>query len=151
MTKQQEKGNSPQFANEIEEARYQIGASAGWLTNNLRNHLKPYGITWKQYNILSILRNSDYDAMRIQEVRDSMTDKMSDASRLIDRLVQKKLIKKTPSTVDGRSNLAELTPAGYRMLERIEKDSERLDGIIGDQLSKKEVKQLNELLSKMRS
>ena len=67
----------------------------------MRKFLKPYDVTPKQYNILRILKEHAPESLSIQQIREMLADKMSDASRLVDRLERKELLKKFPS--DQRS------------------------------------------------
>ena len=75
---------------------------------------------------------------------------MSDASRLIDRLVKKGFLDKFPSDYDRRSNRVRISDAGLRLLKNIEVGKEQFDRLINDRLSSNEVIQLNSLLSKLK-
>jgi DNA-binding MarR family transcriptional regulator len=72
---------------------------------------------------------------------------MSDASRLIDRLVKKGYLDKFPSDFDRRSNRVRISDSGLEILKEINSRKEGLDGIVNDLLSDKEIKELNRLLS----
>jgi len=137
--------------NEIQELRYNLFQSCSWLNNGTRQILQPYGITPKQHNILRNLAHSSPESASIQEVRDSLADKMSDASRLIDRLVKKGFLDKFPSDYDRRSNRVRISDAGLRLLKDINARKEEFDRLINDRLSDKEVLQLNLLLSRLKS
>lgn len=123
--------------------------TANWLNNRIRDFLSPYDITRKQYDILRILRDQSPDSMPIQDVRMCLTDKMSDASRLIDRLVKKDLVDKKTCQHDRRSNRALITAAGLDLLGRIDSEAGDMDEI-STTLAKEEIKQLNVLLDKLR-
>jgi DNA-binding MarR family transcriptional regulator len=75
---------------------------------------------------------------------------MSDASRLIDRLVKKGLLDKFPSDHDRRSNRARISDAGLRLLKDISVRKEEFDRPVYDRLSQNEVRQLNSLLSQLK-
>jgi DNA-binding MarR family transcriptional regulator len=123
--------------------------TANWLNNRIREFLAPYDITRKQYDILRVLRDQSPDSMPIQNVRMCLTDKMSDASRLIDRLVKKGLVKKKTCSQDRRSNRALITDAGLELLDQIDREAGDIDEI-STSLTKEEIKQLNVLLDKLR-
>ncbi len=97
--------------------------------------------------ILFNLEKNSPESASIQEVRDSLADKMSDASRLIDRLVKKGYIDKFPSDFDRRSNRVRISDSGLEILREVNSRKENLDGIVNDLLSDKEIKELNRLLS----
>jgi DNA-binding MarR family transcriptional regulator len=135
---------------EIQELRYNLFQSCSWLNNGTRRLLEPFGITPKQHNILKNLAYSSPESASIQEVRDSLADKMSDASRLIDRLVKKGYLDKFPSDYDRRSNRVRISDAGLKLLKDINVRKEEFDQLINDRLSYAEVTQLNLLLSRLK-
>ena len=79
-----------------------------------------------------------------------MLDKMSDTSRIVDRLINKGLVKKGTCKTDRRLVDVIITDKGKKMLERLDKRQDELDNIIGN-LSEKEAGILSELLDKIRS
>lgn len=135
---------------EIQELRYNLFQSCSWLNNGTRQLLQPFGITPKQYNILKNLAQSNPESASIQEVRDSLADKMSDASRLIDRLVKKGFLNKFPSDHDRRSNRVRISEAGLKLLKDINVRKGEFDRLINDRLSFAEITQLNLLLSQLK-
>jgi DNA-binding MarR family transcriptional regulator len=116
----------------------------------MRRFLSPYELTPKQYNILRILNERCPQSLSIQEIRDMLADRMSDASRLVDRLAKKQLIDKFPSDQDRRSNRARITRAGKELLEAVERGKESLDLEISDRLSEQDIEQLNNLLDRLK-
>lgn len=136
--------------NSVQELRFNLLQSCSWLTNVTRQLLKPYGITPKQYSILRNLAKNPANSASIQEVREALADKMSDASRLIDRLVKKKFLEKFPSDHDRRSNRVRISPSGAALLRDISARQADLERVVSDRLSREEVGQLNELLSRLK-
>ena len=130
--------------------RFNLLHSCSWVNNSMRQYLQPHGITPKQYNILRILNERAPDSLSIQEVRDMLADKMSDASRLVDRLEKKQLIDKFPSDQDRRSNRARITQAGQTLLRAINRDRQLLDGQISERLSEADIEHLNDLLDRLK-
>ncbi|MEI9911381.1 MAG: hypothetical protein WDO71_18005 [Bacteroidota bacterium] len=78
-----------------------------------------------------------------------MLDKMSDTSRIVDRLVAKGLVKKITCKTDRRLVDITITDKGKKLLERLDERQDEMDNIIGN-LSKKEASVLSELLDKIR-
>ncbi|MFT4565947.1 MAG: DNA-binding MarR family transcriptional regulator [Saprospiraceae bacterium] len=136
------------FSNEGNRALVNILYSSGWLTERLKSHFKPYGITPKQYNILRIL-NGAMDPMSTSQIRARMLDKMSDVTRLIDRMVLKQWITKNASNVDRRLIDVRITLKGEKLLKDIDQVNPPLDNIISN-LNEIECAQLNILLDKLR-
>ncbi|MCP9234554.1 MarR family winged helix-turn-helix transcriptional regulator [Lewinella sp. JB7] len=130
--------------------RFNILHSCSWINNSMRQFLQPHGITPKQYNILRILNDRSPESLSIQEIRDMLADKMSDASRLVDRLEKKQLIAKFPSDQDRRSNRATVTPQGRSLLSTINRDKRQLDMMISERLTESEIDNLNNLLDRLK-
>ncbi len=145
-----ESGFNASADNAIDELRYNLHKASSWLKDVTRQQLKPYGITPKQYNILVNLAKSNPKSASIQEVRDSLADKMSDASRLIDRLVKKGYLNKFPSEYDRRSNRVQISASGLDILNGINDSKGDMDRLISDLLSDKEMEDLNRLLGQLK-
>jgi DNA-binding MarR family transcriptional regulator len=146
MTKFNKSDLNVRAGNQIQELRYNLLQSCSWLTNNTRKLLKPYGITPKQYSILGNLAKDSPKSASIQEVRDGLADKMSDASRLIDRLVKKGYLDKFPSDFDRRSNRVRISDSGIAILKEINARKEDLERMVSDLLNENEITELNRLL-----
>jgi DNA-binding MarR family transcriptional regulator len=87
--------------------------------------------------------------MSTQQIRERMLDKMSDTSRIVDRLVVKGLVKKATCKSDRRLVDITITEKGKKLLERLDERQDELDNIIGN-LSRKEAMVLSDLLDKIR-
>jgi DNA-binding MarR family transcriptional regulator len=79
-----------------------------------------------------------------------MLDKMSDASRIVERLRVKELVDRTLSTEDKRTVRITITDKGIGLLELMETCIEDLEKGIRN-LTEGEAQQLNELLDKIRN
>jgi len=79
-----------------------------------------------------------------------MLDKMSDTSRIVDRLVKKGLVKKSTCKMDRRLVDVTITDKGKKLLEKIDQYSEQMDGIMKN-LTEDDARTLNELLDKIRN
>jgi len=111
-------------------------------------HFKPYNITSKQYNVLRILKGAQ-KPISTSIIKDRLIDKMSDASRIVDRLYQKELIEKVICGSDRRLVDVSLSDKGNELIEEIGKDIDVLDQITNN-LNVKEAEQLSRLLDKLR-
>ena len=58
----------------------------------LANTLKPHGISLQQFNVLRILRGRKGNPANLQTVQKRMIHKMSNTTRLVDKLIEKKLV-----------------------------------------------------------
>jgi DNA-binding MarR family transcriptional regulator len=81
------------FNSEHHKAIVNLIFTNSWVTEKLKQHLESKDLTLQQFNILRILRGSNTPLSTLQ-IRDRMLDKMSDTSRIVDRLVLKSLARK---------------------------------------------------------
>ena len=137
------------FRNEYQKAGINLLFTYGWLMERTKEIFATEDITPQQFNILRILRGSYPLPLSTLQIRERMLDKMSDTSRIVDRLIAKGLVKKGVCKADRRLVDVIITDKGKKMLERLDKKQDELDNIIGN-LSVKEAETLSELLDKIR-
>lgn len=119
-----------------------------WVTEKLKQYLETQDLTLQQYNILRILRGSEKPISTLQ-IRERMLDKMSDTSRIVDRLVLKNLVKKATCKTDKRLVDVTITAKGKTLLKKLDKNELQIDGAVNN-LNDAEAKLLNQLLDKIR-
>ncbi|MBK8982324.1 MAG: MarR family transcriptional regulator [Ignavibacteria bacterium] len=111
--------------------------------------LKEKNLTLQQYNVLRILRGQHPNPATVNMIIDRMLDKMSNASRIVDKLELKKLAQRTMNKEDKRCADVHITSKGLDLLlELDEKVKVNERSVI--HLTLKEVKTLNDLLDKLR-
>jgi len=140
--------NQQKFKNEYQKAMVNMIFTCNWMSEKLKYIFDKEGLTPQQFNILRILRGSDRPLSTL-EIRDRMLDKMSDTSRIVDRLVIKGLAKKITNKYDKRLVDITIAEKGKKILLKIDKQQDEMDQIIKN-LSEKEAKSLNKLLDKIR-
>jgi len=79
-----------------------------------------------------------------------MIDKMSDTSRIVDRLLSKGLVKKVICKKDRRLVDVTITDKGLKLLEKLDNKQDDMDDILSN-LSEKEALSLSKLLDKIRN
>jgi len=89
--------------------------------NDQKAYFDAYGITQQQYNVLRILRGHHPDPYSTAQIRERMLDKMSDASRIVDRLVKKQLVNRTVCLADKRLVDVVISTNGMSLLNKIDK------------------------------
>lgn len=141
----QEKG----FRNEHQKALVNILYTDGWLRGSLRELLHPHDLTNQQYNVLRILRGSHPLPLSTSAIRERMLDKMSDASRIVDRLCKKGLTERNTCSLDKRLVDVLITDKGLELLALIDGKEQGFERILAN-LSEEEAKALNTLLDKAR-
>ena len=90
------------FTSSRQKALINVLYTYGWTIEQIKNMLAPADVTHQQYNILRILRGAAPEPLSTAQIRDRMLDKMSDTSRIVDRLILKGLVKKCISAKDKR-------------------------------------------------
>jgi DNA-binding MarR family transcriptional regulator len=136
------------FRNEHQKAAVNIIFSASWLNEKIKLFFSAEDITSQQYNILRILRGTQKPMSTLQ-IRERMLDKMSDTSRIVERLLKKGLVEKKVCPADKRLVDVNISKKGLGLLEKLDKKNAELDSIIHG-LSPDEAQNLNKLLDKMR-
>lgn len=137
-----------EFQNEYQKAISNIIYTNNYLIGKMNLVFKQYTITRQQFNVLRILRGQKPDPATMNLIKERMLDKMSDASRIVERLKKKKLIKKTRNSIDKRIASIIISKKGLELLKTMDTESEKFNKLIA--LSKGEVLNLNKLLDKLR-
>jgi len=140
---------SNKFENNHQKAIVNLIYTYSWITNLLRQELNKYKITLQQYNILRILRGQHPNPATINLLKERMLDKMSDASRIVDRLVQKELVKRCINTKDRRAVDILISQKGLDLLLKLDVEMSSKN-IIDNNISSAEAGALSDLLDKMR-
>jgi len=137
------------FRNSYQKATINFIYTFNWMNEKIKNMLDQYDITSQQFNILRILRGAGQPISTLQ-IRQRMLDKMSDTSRIVDRLIKKGLVKKVTCEGDRRLVDVSISDAGLQLLERLDLHQDEMDSVFKN-LSDEEVIMLNKLLDKIRS
>ena len=137
------------FRNERHKLSVNILYTYSWMTALHTKIFKFHGITSQQFNILRILRGQHPHPASIKLLKERMIDKMSDASRIVEKLRQKGLVARHTSDHDRRHVDVFITSKGLKLLGELDKKEKEFDGH-SNALSNTEVEALNNLLDKLR-
>jgi DNA-binding MarR family transcriptional regulator len=138
------------FINARQKAMINLLFTYGSVIEKIKNFLAKEDITHQQFNILRILRGSHPKPLSTLQIRERMLDKMSDTSRIVDRLVVKGLVKKTICPADKRLVDVTISDKGQKLLKKIDAESDHIMEVMGN-LSEKEAEDLSRLLDKLRA
>jgi DNA-binding MarR family transcriptional regulator len=136
------------FRNEFQKMSINIIYTANWLNEKIGQILATEDITQQQYNILRILRGSECPLSTLK-IRERMLDKMSDTSRIVDRLIVKGLVEKTACIKDKRLVDITISKKGLQLLEKLDSLNEHIDSILKG-VTEKEAQAMNQILDKLR-
>ena len=141
--------NQHTFRSEYQKAALNLIYTFNWVNEKINRQFEPFDITQQQFNILRILRGAGQPLSTLQ-IRQRMLDRMSDTSRIVDRLVKKGMVKKTVCREDRRLVDVLLTDKGKKLLQMMDVLNEEMDAIFKS-LNENEARQLNILLDKIRT
>ena len=137
------------FNNPYNKLTVNVMFTTGWLLNKYAKILRPFNLTEQQYNVLKILGESYPKPATVNFILEGMIDEMSNASRLVDKLVSKDLVKKVKSNYDLRSVDILLTQKGITLLNELTLVMSEYDNSHCG-LDESEISLLNTLLEKLR-
>lgn len=108
----------------------------------------PFDMTMQQYNVLRILRGAERP-ISTSDIRERMLDRMSDSSRLVDRLEKKGWATRHICPADKRLVDIEITELGLARLKAIDQQQGGMS-VIGNGLSNAQAEKLSSLLDQLR-
>ncbi len=123
--------------------------TSNWLNYQYQSLFKGHDLTTQQFNVLRILRGQYPNHCTLKTIKERMLDRMSDASRIVDKLVKKNLITRDQCPSDRRSINLLITEKGLNLLKKMDVIDEANNHLFNS-LSTEEVNLLNDLLDNMR-
>ena len=139
----------PNFRNEFQKMGINLLFTANWLNEQIGRILSEEGVTQQQYNILRILRGSATPLSTLK-IRERMLDKMSDTSRIVDRLISKELVVKNTCEKDKRLVDITLSPKGLDLVDQLDQFNDRIDALLKG-INASEAATMNQILDKIRT
>ena len=126
-----------------------IELTNGWQCNIQDNFFKSYQLSHQQYNILRILRGQHPEGVSVNDIKRRMIDKMSNVSRLVEKLKQKGYVVRVECESDRRVVFVHLTDTGLSILEEIDKTI-GINLSAFSRISVEEADELSRILEKLR-
>lgn len=126
--------------------------SAGnWVYEKSAEHLKQFALSVEQYNVLLILNDLGGEPANLSTIQESMISKMSNTTRLVEKLRLKGLLTREQSQENRRKVEIRITEKGILLLNEIEKSQILKEKEIVKNLTKRDMLTLNKLLDKLKS
>lgn len=122
-----------------------------WIKDGLAGTLKSYDLSIEQFNVLRILRGQQGHPINLQDIQDRMVNKMSNTTRLVDKLIKKEFVKRNICKNNRRKVEIFITDKGLSTLKTVDPviDSKELE--LTSNLNTKELEILNTLLLKLKN
>jgi len=137
------------FKDSHQKAVINILYTSNWLMENQAKLLKPFGITPQQFNVLRILRGQSPNPATIKLIKERMLDKMSDASRIVEKLRIKGLVERDICPTNRRNVDVKITEKGLKLLSDLDEYNPELHKLMNN-LNSQEIDHLNSILDKLR-
>jgi DNA-binding MarR family transcriptional regulator len=123
--------------------------STNTIKSALLQVLKPHDLSLEQFNVLRILRGQYGHPLNLQDVQERMVNKMSNTTRLIDKLILKNYVKRTLCLSNKRKIELSITTLGLDKLAELDDTIEATERRVTANLDAHELKELNRLLHKI--
>jgi DNA-binding MarR family transcriptional regulator len=123
--------------------------TCNWLNNHYAEYFKGTGLTPQQYNVLRILRGQYPNPSPLKLIKERMLDRMSDASRIVDKLVAKHFVIRKQCPGDRRSLNILISEKGLKLLKEVDFVDEEIKTVFKN-LTTRQVETLNQLLDDLR-
>ena len=138
-----------EFTDSYNKAIVNLHYTQSYLVTKQSSLFKPLGLSPEQYNVLRILRGQKGSPITVSSIQDRMLNKMSNASRLVEKLKQKGMVVREECPTDRRQVDILITEKGMDVLNQLQNQMHELNRTL-IQLNEEEVDQLNFLLDKLR-
>jgi DNA-binding MarR family transcriptional regulator len=120
------------------------------LKDEMQLVLKPFDLSLEQFNVLRILRGQKGNAVNLQDIQERMISKMSNTTRLVDKLILKNYVERNICEKNRRKVEIFITKKGLELLLQLDNLIDKREYRLTSKLSDLELEQLNHLLNKLR-
>ena len=126
-------------------------STGNWVYEKSAEHLKQYALSVEQYNVLLLLKKLNGEPANLSTIQNSMTSKMSNTTRLVEKLRLKGLLTREQSLENRRKVEIRITDKGLLLFAQMESAQMKTEKEIVSKLTKRDLVTLNKLLNKLRS
>lgn len=139
------------FTSPAAEATIALLKTADKVRRHFTRVVQQEGVTLQQYNVLRILRGAKGTPLCVLEIQERLIEETPGVSRLLDRLVAKRLVRRERAVEDRRLLECFITDEGLKLLARLDRAVERADTALAGHLSPRQLATLIELLALVRN
>ncbi len=122
-----------------------------WIKDEILLQLKPYDLSIEQFNVLRILRGQKGNPINLQDIQERMVSKMSNTTRLVDKLIKKGFVDRNICPTNRRKVEIIITKNGLNALKEVDPIVEATENKLTNNLTHEELEQLNKLLIKLKN
>lgn len=121
------------------------------IKEDLSRFFKTHDLSIEQYNVLRILRGQRGTPANLSTIQERMINKMSNTTRLVDKLILKELATRNTCSSNRRKIEILITKKGLDLMEQLNAQLIAREVDLTKQLTDEELKTLNDLLDKIRT
>nr|WP_109097765.1 MarR family transcriptional regulator [Aquimarina sp. AU58] len=121
-----------------------------WIMDKINIELKAFDISLQQFNVLRILKGQKEKPANLSTIQKRMVTKMSNTTRLVDKLINKGYVKRAICESNRRKVEITITEQGKKFLDKVSPIMDEFENSVTSNFSKEDLIQLNELLNKLR-
>lgn len=136
------------FTSSQQKAIINVRHTSNWISNIQNTYMNQFDISMAQFNILRILRGAK-EALNVNTIKERMIEKSPNTTRLMDKLIEKKLIERVRCESDRRVVYVTISDAGLELLAKIDIDFQQVF-LFSNNLNEHEAETLSSLLDKLR-
>lgn len=125
-------------------------STTSWANERISEVLKPYEVSLPQFNVLRILRGQKGKPANLSTIQERMVNKMSNTTRLVDKLISKSLVERITCEKNRRKVEITITSEGLNFLKKLDLVMDEVESEITQNLNDLEIQQFTQLLNKLR-
>ena len=111
--------------------------------------LKPFEVSLQQFNVLRILRGQKGKPANLSTLNDRMVSRMSNTTRLVDKLIAKGLVHRNTCPENRRKVEIRLTEKGMESLSAMDQAVDAAENKLMGSFTEEQLRQLNDLLDQV--
>ena len=138
------------FSSPYQKVLLNLMFTSAWWEARVQEVLKGFGLTEQQYNVLRILKGQQGKPMNLYMIQERMIHRMSNATRIVEKLRQKGLAERVICETNRRQVEVSITDEGESLLNRVMPEMEKLQERMAGNIDADEAERLHELLEKLR-
>ncbi len=122
-----------------------------WIMDKINIELKAFDISLQQFNVLRILKGQKDKPANLSTIQERMVTKMSNTTRLVDKLINKNYVKRAICESNRRKVEITITEEGKKFLDKVNPIMDEFENRVTSNFSTEDLILLNELLNKLRN
>lgn len=138
------------FRSVFHKASLNLMFTGEWLMARIDSLLKPYDISSQQYNVLRILRGQQGKSINLFEIQERMLNRMSNATRLVEKLRQKGLVTRELCEQNRRKVEIAITDKGLQLLDKLDPLMQQLEENLFKNVKEADAEKLSDTLDSIR-